>query len=364
MKICVLGTRGFPMIQGGVEKHCESLYPLFDKNIDFIVFRRKSYVNSSMTYSNIRFIDLPSTKIKGVETILHSFLATIVSVFYKPDIVHIHNIGPALFSPLLHLFGIKIILTYHSPNYEHDKWGLLAKGLLRLSEKIAVDASDAILFVNKFQMEKMKNTFASIRTKSYYVPNGIPNVVPTKNIDYIESLGLSPGKYIIGVGRITPEKGFDLLIQAFESMQDNDFKLVIAGGVETESNYFRRLKESIKTDKVVFTGYIYGEKLNQVYSHAALYVLSSYNEGFPLVLLEAMKYNLDVLVSDIPATHLVALDSKDYFEVGNASDLSSKLQAKIENVSSKRSYDLSEFDWRKIAKQVTDVYKKMLYPLK
>ncbi|EKN05750.1 hypothetical protein HMPREF1077_03731 [Parabacteroides johnsonii CL02T12C29] len=312
-----------------------------------------------MTYSNIRFIDLPSTKIKGVETIFHSFLAIIASIFHKPDIVHIHNIGPALFSPLLHLFGIKIVLTYHSPNYEHDKWGILAKCLLRLSEKIAISASDSILFVNKFQMEKMRKSFVSICSKSYYVPNGIPAVIPTKNTDYIKSLGLSPEKYIIGVGRITPEKGFDLLIRSFESMQNNDFKLVIVGGVETESNYFRKLKESIKTDKIIFTGYIYGEKLNQVYSHAALYVLSSYNEGFPLVLLEAMKYNLDVLVSDIPATHLVTLDNQDYFKVGNASDLSLMLQAKIKSVR-KRYYDLSEFDWRKIAKQVTEIYGKVL----
>ena len=208
-------------------------------------------------------------------------------------------------------------------------------------------------------MEKMRQSFVSIRAKSYYVPNGIPAVIPTKNTDYIKSLGLFPEKYIIGVGRITPEKGFDLLIRSFESMQNNDFKLVIVGGVETESNYFRRLKDSIKTDKIIFTGYIYGEKLNQVYSHAALYVLSSYNEGFPLVLLEAMKYNLDVLVSDIPATHLVTLDSQDYFKVGNVSDLSSMLQAKIKNIC-KRHYDLSEFDWRKIAKQVAEIYGKVL----
>lgn len=355
MKICVLGTRGFPMIQGGVEKHCESLYPLFDGNIEFVVFRRKPYVNSSMTYSNIRFIDLPSTKIKGVETLLHSFLATIVSIFHRPDLVHIHNIGPALFSPLLSLFGIKVVLTYHSPNYEHAKWGMLAKCLLRLSERIAISASDAIIFVNKFQKEKIEKSFASLRAKSYYVPNGIPNVIPTKKTGYIESLGVSPGKYIIGVGRITPEKGFDLLIRSFESLQNDDFKLVIAGGVEAESDYFKKLKGSINTDKIIFTGYIYGEELNQIYSHAALYVLSSYNEGFPLVLLEAMKYNLDVLVSDIPATHLVTLDSQDYFKAGDASDLSSKLQAKINNVH-KRCYDLSEFDWTKIARQVARIY--------
>lgn len=358
MKICVLGTRGFPKIQGGVEKHCESLYPLFEKDINFIVFRRKPYVKSPVAYPNIQFVDLPSSKIKGFETIFHSLLATLISIYYKPDIVHIHNIGPALFSPLLRLFGIKVVLTYHSPNYEHAKWGIFAKSLLRLSEKIALSASNAIIFVNKFQMEKINKSSFSIRSKSCYIPNGIPNIIPSNSTSYLDSLGIVPQKYIIGVGRITPEKGFDLLIQAFETLQNTDYKLVIVGGVETESNYFKKLERLIKTDRIVFTGYIYGDKLNQIYSHAALYVLSSYNEGFPLVLLEAMKYNLNVLVSDIPATHLVKLDTQDYFIPGNVPDLSSKIQSKIV-MFQKKNYDLSTFDWAEIVKQVTIIYKKL-----
>ena len=107
MRICVLGTRGFPFVQGGVERHCESLYPLFSDEFQFVIFRRKPYIKqeaSSISYPNIRFIDLPSTRIKGVETLFHSFLATVLSIWQKPDIVHIHNIGPALFSPRsLHL---------------------------------------------------------------------------------------------------------------------------------------------------------------------------------------------------------------------------------------------------------------------
>ena len=92
IKICVMGTRGFPFIQGGVESHCESLYPLFGDDHLLIIFRRKPYVNSFCTYQNIRFIDLPSTKIKGFETVFHSFLSTCFCLFLRPDIVHIHNI--------------------------------------------------------------------------------------------------------------------------------------------------------------------------------------------------------------------------------------------------------------------------------
>lgn len=357
MKICVLGTRGFPYIQGGVEKHCESLYPLFGGNCRFVVFRRRAYVTSNETYPNITFVDLPSTKIKGVEAVFHSFLATCYSVCCHPDIVHIHNIGPALFSPLLRLFGIKVVLTYHSPNYEHKKWGWFAKSVLRLSEKIALNASNAIIFVNKFQMEKY---VGKVRKKSRYIPNGIPNTVPSLKTDYITQLGLVPQRYVLGVGRITPEKGFDCLVKAFARTKDEGFKLVIAGGVETESGYLKELKGLIASDRVVFTGYVYGEKLNQLYTHAALYVLSSYNEGFPLVLLEAMSYGLEVLASDIPAAHLIELPAEDYFEKGNDGELAAKLTDKLA-CRMKRKYAMEEYDWDIIAGQVEKVYES-LYP--
>lgn len=151
------------------------------------------------------------------------------------------------------------------------------------------------------------------------------------------------------MGRITPEKGFDVLIQAFEKL-NTDYKLVIVGGVEAESDYEENLKKLIKSNRVVFTGYIFGEKLNEVYSHAGMYVLSSYNEGFPLVLLEAMSYQLDVLVSDIPATHLIDLKESDYFKPGDVHDLACHLQQKLATPQ-KRTYNLSAFDWNKIAEK-------------
>ncbi len=177
--------------------------------------------------------------------------------------------------------------------------------------------------------------------------------------DYIESLGLAPGKYIISVGRITPEKGFDYLISAFGKSGLKGYKLVIAGGVEAESSYGNELKELAKDADVVFAGFVQGERLTQLYTNARLYVLSSVNEGFPLVLLEAMNYGLDVLVSDIPATHLVKLNRDDYFEKANVEDLSAKLICKINNPLVKRNYDLSEFNWKIIAEKVNSIYLKL-----
>lgn len=220
IKLSVIGLRGFPMVEGGVEKHCESLYPKLDKDIDITVYRRKSYVKSDGNYEHISFIDLPSTRIKGVEPFFHSFISSMNAMIRKPDVVHYHNIGPALFSPIVKLRKIPVVLTYHSPNYEHDKWKYFARKLLVFAERVALKTADKIVFVNKFQMEKYGE---DIKKKSVYLPNGINNLTISMNTDYLDKIGVEKGKYILSVGRITEEKGFDILIRAFKLAKKRGF---------------------------------------------------------------------------------------------------------------------------------------------
>ena len=231
------------------------------------------------------------------------------------------------------------------------KRGKFAKLLLKGSEKIALSQADKVIFVNKFQMQKSPKKY---NTKYIYIPNGIPKVSFPKNVNFIQSLKLESKKYILAVGRITPEKGFDLLIKAFSQI-NTDYKLVIAGGVETETGYFKKLQDMIPPLRIIFTGYATGDNLKQLYSNAALFVLPSRNEGFPIVLLEAMAYQLDVLVSDIPATHLVDLQEKDYFKLDDENSLIKGISDKLQNITS-RKYDLTNFNWDKIALKVYDIY--------
>lgn len=356
MKVSVIGTRGFPFIEGGVEKHCELLYTMLRKDINVMVYRRKVYVQTNSDYERISFVDLPSTKIKGFEAVLHSFLATVHALFMKPDVVHYHNIGPALFSPILKLREIPVVLTYHSPNYEHTKWGKFAKHLLYFSEKIALKYSSKIIFVNSFQMEKYDE---QVKRKSVYIPNGIQKPIISNNRNYLDEIGVEKGKYILSVGRITPEKGFDTLIKAFKSAKHEGYKLVIAGGVEFESSYMQELKKISENEDIIFCGYVYGDNLAQLYTNAALYVLASNNEGFPLVLLEAMSYRLDTLVSNIPATHLVDLMEEDYFERGDYMTLSNKISERLESPR-KREYKLDDYDWHRIAGQVSAIFDEVI----
>ena len=351
-KIAVMGLRGFPGVQGGVEVHCENLYHLFSGDSRISVYRRLPYLSSrsSEEYRNISFIDLPSTRIKGFEAMLHTFLCTCHAVVHRPDVVHIHNIGPGMFTPLLKLMGLRVCMTYHSPNYEHKKWGFIAKKILRFSEWLSLNFADEVIFVNKFQMGKVGSLCEG---KSHYVPNGINKVTRSQNVDFLEKHNIKKGEYILAVGRITPEKGFDVLVRAVQS--SNVETLVIAGASDHDKSYYERLKSLDVNNKVIFTGFTTGEDLRQLYSHARMFVLSSYNEGFPLVLLEAMGYGLPLVVSDIPATHLLTLPADVYVPVGDVNALSQALESKWACAETEVVYDLSEFDWRAIAKETEQI---------
>ena len=351
----VLGLRSFPRTQGGVERHCEALYPRLDADIDVTVYRRRRYVTEKGDYPHIRFVDLPSTKIRGFETVWHSFLATVRAMAAKPDIVHIHNIGPGLFSFLLRWRGIPVVLTYHSPNYEHAKWGWFGRLVLRLGERVALSNARRIIFVNRFQMEKYPE---AIRSKSEWIPNGIE--MPERPVGgaFLEKFGLEPRRYVLTVGRITPEKGLETLVRGFSAASHAGFKLAIAGSSEFEDRYLEKLQGMAGPD-VVFTGSAFGGDLAELYANAALFVLASNNEGFPLVILEAMSYGLDLLASDIPATHLVDLEPGDYFPRGDAATLSGKIAERLAAPRT-RSYDLSQYDWNRIAAATAQVYRKAL----
>lgn len=360
MRVFVFGTRGVPDIQGGVERHCEYLYSKMSDKCKITVFRRKPYIknNNLNSWKNIDFIDLSSTKIKGIEAIVHSFLCTFISIIKYPNIVHIHNIGPGIFTPLLRLFGLKVVITYHSPNYEHAKWGIAAKKILLLGELFSLKYANRIIFVNQKQREKFTK---KTRDKSAWIPNGVENPIKSTSTDYINSLGLQPQQYLLTVGRMTQEKGFDYLIDAYKELKSTNCKLVIAGSADHETAFSKKVVENAKANNVVLTGFVTGEDLNQLFTHARLFILPSFHEGLPIALLEAMSYDLEVLVSDIPANKSVNLPEDCYFETGNKEALARKLEERINSEYKNPEYNMDAYNWDKIAEQVYRLYKDVMY---
>ena len=349
--IAVIGTRGFPGIQGGVEAHGYHLYTRM-QNVHVRLYRRRAYLTeqSHQVLPNIEYVDLPSTRIKGFEAVCHTFLSVLHIMFHRPDVVHIHNIGPGMFTPLLRLMGLPVVLTYHSPNYEHAKWSASARLLLRMCERLSMRFSNRVIFVNRYQMEK-----CGALEKSVFIPNGIDRVTRTDSTSFLDKHGIQPGNYLLAVGRLTPEKGFEYLVQAANRLPQVN-QVVIAGASDHDNTYYQQLKDLDKEGKVIFTGFTTGEDLCQLYSHAQAFILPSVNEGFPMVLLEAMAYDLPILCSDIPGTRLVNLPEQDYFAIADVSALCDAITRLLEDSTGLRRYDLQQYDWQSISNQTLQQY--------
>lgn len=366
MNIYVIGTRGVPGLQGGVEKHCEQLYPLLvEKGCAVTVFARTPYFCKEKRLTQWRGIELRylwTIRQKHLEAIIHSFLAVFVSIIRKPDIVCIHNIGPAIWSPLLKLFGIKTVLTYHSANYEHQKWGAVAKKVLRFAEWVSVRCTDGIICVSQDTQRRISDKYPDKKIDA--IPNGVAvceMIQPPESI--LERYGLNRKQFVLVVGRFTPEKGIYDILCAFEGLKENSYKLVIVGESDYDCKYSRKIKDKARNiSHVILTGMLSHEDLIPLYATAALFVIPSYNEGFPLVLLEALVNGCPVLASEVLKDKGIPLRDYRYFHTGDIAHLTEKmaelLRQDIDSSESVRYKDFvrSHFDWNDIAEKTVRFY--------
>ena len=366
LKIIATGTRGFPNVQGGVEAHCEHLYPfLVKKGCTVTVITRKTYVDPTLKeYEGVKLIPVNNPRKKSLEAIIHTFKAVIKAKQLGCDVLHIHAIGPALLVPLARLLGLKVVVTNHGPDYDRQKWGGFAKGMLRLGEYFGSKGANKVISISGPIAESLKRKY---NCEAEIIPNGvvIPEIAETDKV--LKQFGLEKGKYILAVGRFVPEKGFHDLLDGFAKTQKESWKLVIAGDADHEDQYSLNLKMKAKrVQNVVLTGFQKGQSLQELFSHAGLFILPSYHEGLPIVLLEAMSYGLSCIVSDIPANREVDLDESRYFKPGDMEGIAAKMREFIEKSldakerESQIEYIRENFDWEKIAAGTLEVYKKVV----
>jgi glycosyltransferase involved in cell wall biosynthesis len=358
MKIVVTGTRGIPNILGGIETHCEEVFPrIAARGYDVTVIRRKNYTHDNLPeYKGVKLFDIPAPHIKGLEAIVHTFRAIHVAKFkLKADLLHVHAIGPALAIPYAKLLGMKVVFTNHGPDYEREKWSCLAKRMLRLGEAVSVRFSDQIIVISKVISDIVRTRYG--RQDAHLIHNGISPSPFRDDPSYLESLDVQARKYILAVGRFVPEKNFDQLIRAFTAIEDKqDYRLVIAGDANIEDVHSVELKKLARKNRIVLPGFIKGDKLHTLWNNASAFVLPSSHEGLPISLLEAMNYGLPAIVSDIPANREVNLSKDNYFPVNRESELSAKLQTHIRQGYRPVRYDMREYNWDDIAQQIIGVY--------
>jgi glycosyltransferase involved in cell wall biosynthesis len=300
LRIAMIGQRGVPATFGGVERHVEELGSrLAARGHEVIVFSRTNYTQERLpSYRGMRLRHLPTVSSKHLDAIVHSGLSTVAAMGERVDIVHYHAIGPGLPSFLPRsLSRAKVVQTIHGRDADRAKWGGAARLALRTGEWLSARVPDATIVVSQDLADTYRNVYGR---STWPIPNGVDAGATRPADEITRRWGLTPGSYALFVGRLVPEKAPDLLVRAFRDVA-GDRRLVVAGGSSFTGPYVEEVEAAAAgDDRVLLTGYVYGELLDELYANAAVFVLPSSLEGLPLTLLEAASYGTPVLASSIP----------------------------------------------------------------
>ena len=311
----------------------------------------------------VRVVPVKTIDKKGLAALSSSYFATLAAIKGKPDVIHYHAEGPCVPLPLVKRAGIRTVATIHGLDWQRAKWGKLASTYIKMGERAAATKADGLIVLSKSAQSYFEGAYGRTAT---FIPNGIEpkQLRPVNQIK--EKWGLDAGSYLLYLGRLVPEKRPELLIEAFKKL-DTDKSLVITGGGSDTSEYEASLRVAAQGDpRVLFTGFVNGEPLEELYSNCYAYVLPSDVEGMPMSLLEAMAYGRCCVTSDIPECADVLAGAGVTFLRGDAAALRASLEslladrarvAAMGDAANKRV--LSTYNWGSVVARTLDLYKEI-----
>ena len=371
LRIDMLGHKRIPSREGGIEIVVEELATRMAKKSHSVTcYNRKGHNVAGSefdgtklkTYKGVTLQEVFTIDKRGLAAMTASVSASLRAALGNYDVVHIHAEGPAFMCWLPKLFGKKVIVTVHGLDHQRAKWGKFASWYIRSGEKNAVRFADEIIVLSKGVQDYFQNTYG--RT-TRFIPNGVNKAKLRKARQITEKWGLTKDSYILYLGRIVPEKGERYLIEAFKQTK-TDKKLVIAGGSSDTQAFMDELKSLAKDDdRIIFTGFVQGEILEELYSNPYIYTLPSDLEGMPLSLLEAMSYGNCCLTSDIPECAEVVEDKALLFRKSDVSDLKAKLQNACDHPEMVESYKAQaeeficrKYNWDDVVEKTLKLYQR------
>lgn len=371
LKVAMIGHKRIPSREGGVEIVVEELSTrMIDLGHQVTCYNRKGHhvsgsefdTTTLSEYKGVQLKNVWTLDKKGLAALTSSFSAALKAAFGKCDVVHFHAEGPCAMLWIPKLFGKRCIATIHGLDWQRAKWSGFASKYIQFGEKVASKYADEIIVLSKNVQQYFLTTY---QRKTRFIPNGVNRPIIREAKEILNQYGLKEDSYILYLGRIVPEKGLRYLIEAFQQVQ-TDKKLVIAGGSSDTQGFLDEIKELAKEDqRILFTGFVQGTILDELYSNAYIYTLPSDLEGMPLSLLEAMSYGNCCLTSDISECKEVVEDKAIVFQKSNVSDLKQKLQALCDSPAIVQKYKAEaadfickKYNWDDVVRKTIELYSK------
>lgn len=373
LKIAMLGHKRIPSREGGVEIVAEELsVRLVKLGHEVTCYNRRGHHVSGAEfdgeqlseYKGIKIRTVPTIERKGLAAMTSSFFAAVKAAFGHYDLVHIHAEGPAAMCWIPRLCGKRVIVTIHGLDWQREKWkGGFGSKYIKFGEKCAVKFADEIIVLSEGVRKYFMDTYGR---KTLYIPNGVNRPEIREAAEIRKRWGLEKDSYILFLGRLVPEKGLRYLAEAYKKLK-TDKKLVIAGGGSDSNAFAKELEQACEDikDRVIFTGFIQGQVLDELYSNCYIYVLPSDLEGMPLSLLEAMSYGNCCVVSDIDECAKVVDDKAVIFRKSSVEDLKEKLKLLLDDEALVQKYKdeaadyiCRKYGWDRVVEKTVKVYRK------
>ena len=385
MRIAVIGGRGVPSNYSGIERIVESLFGGFAAvGHRITVFCRPQIPQQpNLTYRGLRQAYAPAPGGKTGETVAHSLFsmvkACVAGVDGHPfDLISMHALAPNLAVPIARLAGIPVISHVHGLDWQRAKWKGLGSRVIRAGERVMVRHSTAVIVVNRELQAYYRDTYGLATT---LLPNGIHTTPDTlaPDRDTLDRFGLRPGRFVVSIGRLVPEKRVEDTIAAFGRLNARNLKLALAGDGSSVPEYLTRLKSlaaELGSDpaddrpRVVFTGLVDGAPLETLFRQAACYVSASELEGLPMSLLECADRATLPIVTRIPPHEelLGGVSPYDaFFQVGDVEQLAHLMNRALSNpehtalvAAAARRYVRQEYGWPVLAQRTERFYQHVL----
>lgn len=373
LKIAMFGHKRVPSREGGIEIVVEELASrMVAEGHSVTCYNRRGHHVSGAEfdgeqlseYKGIKIKTVPTIERKGLAAMTSSFFAAVQAAFGPYDVVHIHAEGPAAMCWIPKLCRKRVVVTIHGIDWQREKWaGGFGSKYIKYGEKCAVKFADEIIVLSQGVRKYFQDTYGR---KTIYIPNGVNRPVKREPDEIKRRWDLEKDSYILFLGRLVPEKGLRYLVEAYKGLE-TEKKLVIAGGGSDSDTFTEEFKQSCKdiAERVIFTGFVQGKVLDELYSNAYLYVLPSDLEGMPLSLLEAMSYGNCCVVSDIDECKSVVDGKAVVFRKSDVNDLKVKLMTLLGDVALVQKYKdeaadyiCGKYGWDRVVENTVGVYRK------
>ena len=362
-RLAILGIKGIPARFGGFETAVDQTASRLSSDLDITVYNRSNHPAGPIrTHNGIRIRTLWSPRSKHLSTIVHAGLATLDAIGRRTDIFHYYTAGTAPLGVLPKLLGKRVVVSVDGLDWQRSKWGRFPRAYIRACERIACRIADEVVTDADVLRDYYRETYGR-ETRCLAYGGDLP---PAAGDEELRRFGLEPGQYYLFVGRLVPENCIHELLEGWRRVNSRR-RLVIVGDDPWETEYKARLKE-LADDRVVFTGYVFGEGYVRLLEHCYAYVFPDAVGGTHPALVEAMGAGCAVLANgtaanrevlggtgltydpDDPISGIVEGFARLEGDPGLVADLGRRARARAEQ----------EYTWARVAAQHLEMYRALL----